>query len=120
MMKNELTANEKTFVYAFLAYNDCGAQTPESLLEGGEEGRVNHNCQCMENLEELFPMLNSKQIGGYLSSLIQKEVIWVEERKDNPFQKLPDLFWVSSEFVEGMDPTFNWSGLWRAENIKFV
>lgn len=113
-MKNELTANEKTFVYAFLAYNDCGAQTPESLL------RDNHSCQCMENLEELFPMLNSKQIGGYLSSLIQKEVISLEERDDNPFERLPDLFWINDEFLEGMDQTFNWSGLWKTENIQFI
>jgi len=113
-MKTELTANETTFLNAFLDYNDCGAETPASLLND------NHSCQCMEDLQELFPMLNKKQIGGYLSSLIQKEVVSLEERDDYFHQKFPDLFWVNDEFLQEMDQEFNWEGCSRTENIKFV
>jgi len=97
----KLTTGEEEFIAAFLADNGCGAQTPEQLL--GD----NFSCQCITDLVELFKeKLNKHQIAGFISSLEAKGVLWIEDRKDEglPWEKLPDLYWVSDSYLEELDP----------------
>lgn len=99
----KLTENEKDFLLNFLENNGCGAETPRELLDD------NFSCQCIEDLRYIFPNLSNNQIGGYLTSLQEKGVIYLDERdgavceSSNPIKKLnfePDLYWVSNEFLE--------------------
>ena len=99
-----LTENEQYFIIRFLANNDCGATTPESLL--GD----NFSCQSMQDFNELFEDLTDQQIGGYLSSLEQKGVIWADERIGEMCMAgdpLPNLWWASDYYLESLNP--NWS-----------
>ena len=99
-----LTENEQYFIIRFLANNDCGATTPESLL--GD----NFSCQSMQDFNELFEDLTDQQIGGYLSSLEQKGVIWADERIGEMCMagdSLPNLWWASDYYLESLNP--NWS-----------
>ena len=98
-----LTENEQYFIIRFLANNDCGATTPESLL--GD----NFSCQSMQDFNELFEDLTDQQIGGYLSSLEQKGVIWADERIGEMCMAgdpLPNLWWATEDYLEALNP--NW------------
>tara|TARA_R100001244_G_C5114123_1_gene121879 strand:+ start:224 stop:640 length:417 start_codon:yes stop_codon:yes gene_type:complete len=109
----KLNENEQFFMIRFLANNGCGAQTPDSLL--GD----NYSCQSMEDFNELFENLSDQQIGGYLSILEQKGVIYADERigEGGHFVKkgknvifveedLPTLWWATEDYLEGLNP--NW------------
>lgn len=99
-MKN-LTKREKEFLLEFLKNNDCGAKSSEDLLED------NYSCQCIENLQDVYPELSKNQIGGFLSSLQEKGVLWIEDNRGTDYncitlkkEKLADLYWVSDNFLE--------------------
>ncbi len=99
-----LTENEQYFIIRFLANNGCGAETADSLL--GD----NYSCQSMEDFNELFENLSDQQIGGYLSSLEQKGVIWADEREGEMCMagdSLPNLWWATEDYLEALNP--NWS-----------
>lgn len=106
----ELTENESIFIKVFLSNNGCGAETPEALLND------NFSCQCLEDLRELFSGLSNNEIGGYLSSLQEKSVIWLEERdgsickSNNRMARLtfePDLYWVDDSYLESLKADVN-------------
>jgi len=100
-----LTEREQSFIKIFLSENGCGAQTPEELIDD------NFSCQCGEDLEEIFGSLSRNQVGGFLSSLQEKQVIWKEER-DGDFCKSsnratqmnfePNLYWVNDSYIESL------------------
>ena len=99
-----LTENEQYFIIRFLANNGCGAENADHLL--GD----NYSCQSMEDFNELFEDLTDQQIGGYLSSLEQKGVIWADERIGEMCMagdSLPNLWWASDYYLESLNP--NWS-----------
>ena len=98
-----LTENEQYFIIRFLANNGCGAENADHLL--GD----NYSCQSMEDFNELFDDLTDQQIGGYLSSLEQKGVIWADERIGEMCMagdSLPNLWWASDYYLESLNP--NW------------
>ena len=110
-MKN-LTKREQEFISEFLNDNGCGAATSIELLED------NFSCQCLEDLQEVFPKLSKNQIGGFLSSLQQKDVLWVDERdgdycksksrvKQMTFE--PNLYWVNDSFLEELNPIWKFN-----------
>lgn len=101
-MKN-LTKREQEFILKFLKANGCNASTSEDLLED------NFSCQCLEDLEDVFPELSKNQIGGFLSSLQEKNVLWLDERDGSICKSKsriammnfePDLYWVNDSFLE--------------------
>ena len=88
-----LTENETRFFKQFLALNGCGATSPKDLLED------NYSCQCIEEIFDCTDYTH-KEIGGYLSSLQTKNVLWLDERdgpycKNNKWDFEPDLYWIS-------------------------
>ena len=87
-----LTKNEEQFVKHFLADNGCGAFTVNDL------SCDNFSCQTVEDLCE-YQELNAQQVGAYLGSLIEKEVILKEPRES---ENLPDLFWITDDFLEAL------------------
>ena len=107
-----LTKNEALFIKTFLSENGCGAKTPKDLLAD------NFSCQCIEDLRDTHTGLSNDQIGGYISSLIEKGVLWLEVR-DGAVCKYPigtiqesifapNLYWVDDCYLETLD-----------ENLKF-
>ena len=104
--KYSLTEREQEFIKHFLSENGCGAQTPEVLL--GD----NFSCQCVEDLRDTMN-LTANQVGGFLASLQEKQVIWCEDErgddivitKNGPKRvPLPDLYWVDDNYLESLDP----------------
>ena len=88
-----LTENEQYFIIRFLANNGCGAENADHLLD----------------FNELFEDLTDQQIGGYLSSLEQKGVIWADERIGEMCMAgdpLPNLWWATEDYLEALNP--NW------------
>ena len=95
-----LTLNEKAFLWEFLENNGCAAETPEDLLND------NFSCQCVDDLEETINY-TPNQIRGFLSSLIEKGVLWLEERDSLRIVNdttLPHLYWMSEEVLKEMNP----------------
>jgi len=96
----KLTEGERKFIKTFLSENDCCAQTPSELLDD------NFSCKCLEDFEDMYPELSKNQIGGYLSSLQEKGVIYLEERmgaratSTNIWFFEPDLYWVNDLYLE--------------------
>lgn len=84
-------------------------ESPEECLSD------NFTCQCIEDLREATGLSNH-ELGGTLSSLQNKGIIYLEDR-DGPFcesknktQQMnfePDLYWVSDDFLESLDPKLN-------------
>ena len=100
----DLTENEQYFIIRFLANNGCGAENADSLL--GD----NYSCQSMEDFKELFKNISDQQIGGYLSSLEQKGVIWADEREGEMCMagdSLPNLWWANEDYLEALNPNWN-------------
>jgi hypothetical protein len=99
----QLTEKESDFIQKFLANNGCCANTPEDLLAD------NFSCQTIEDMEDFGYSKN--QVAGLLSSLIKKQIIWVEDRdgtkanKNNFMTFEPDLYWVNDNYLETLDPT---------------
>ncbi len=83
-----MTQKEERFIKEFLIDNGCGAGTVNELLED------NFSCQCVEDLKEAQG-LNAQEIGGFISSLEKKDILWIEDRIGDP-----DLFWVNDSFLE--------------------
>ena len=83
-----MTNLEINFMEHFLLNNGCGAKIATDLLED------NYSYQDMPELLERFPNMNHQQIGGVLSSLIQKNLINFETRDDDT-----DLYFVSEKFL---------------------
>jgi len=99
-MKN-LTKREQEFLLEFLKSNDCGARSSEDLLQD------NYSCQCIEDLREIMPYLSTNQIGGFLSSLQEKGILYIEDDRGYDFnvltqkrEKLPNLYWIGDDFLE--------------------
>lgn len=88
--KTVLTEGEADFLINFLEENGCGAKTAGELLAD------NFSCQCIEDLRDTMK-LSVKQVGGFLSSLQEKSVIYIEDERGSG---LPDLYWVSDSFLE--------------------
>jgi len=98
-----LTEKEQKLVSVFLSYNECGATTPEELLED------NYSCQCIDDLRDITDFSNN-ELGGLLSSLQEKGILQLEERKGATLPKNatrsqmmnfePDLYWVNDSFIE--------------------
>lgn len=97
-----LTENETRFIQEFLASNECGATTPSELIED------NFSCLCIEDLRKFDCVKSPKHLSGTLSSLLEKGVIWLDERdgieykgnnrvKEMTFE--PDLYWVSDAYL---------------------
>ncbi len=117
-----LTENEAKFIKVFLNENGCGAETPLHLLED------NFSCQCIQDLRDVYTSLSNSQVGGYLSSLMEKGVIWVEERDGAvckyPFGTIqesnfaPDLYWVGDYYLESIDPEIEFAeGSFEASDL---
>jgi len=99
-MKN-LTKREQEFLLEFLKNNGCGAQSSEELLDD------NYSCQAVEDLREIMSDLSPNQIGGFLSSLQERGILYIEDDRGSEVdfktrkrKKLPDLYWVSGDFLE--------------------
>jgi len=108
-MKNttyNLTTNELAFINTHLNNNGCGAETAESLL--GD----NYSCLSMEDYREIMPNLKDSQIGGYLSSLEDKGVLWRDD--DGLSRGVPILWWADEDYLESLNPTENFS-----DTVKF-
>ena len=102
--KYDLTENEQFFMIKFLANNGCGAENADDLL--GD----NYSCQSMDDFNELFSDLLDQQIGGFLSSLEQKGVIWADNREGEMCMAgdlLPNLWWATESYLESLN--LNWS-----------
>jgi hypothetical protein len=101
-----LTEKECDFIQKFLENNGCGASTPGELLSD------NFSCQTIEDMEDFG--YSKHQVAGLISSLIEKQVIFVEDRdgpkanKKNFMTFEPDLYWVDDNYLESLD-----------ENLKF-
>jgi hypothetical protein len=100
-----LTEKEQKFMAEFLKSNGCGAKTPSQLLND------NFSCQCWEDLRE-FKDFTNRQIPGLISSLNKKGVIFLDERdgkicksknKEKQWNFLPDLWWVSEEYLKSLE-----------------
>ena len=60
--------------------------------------------------KELFKNISDQQIGGYLSSLEQKGVIWADEREGEMCMagdSLPNLWWATEDYLEAINPNWN-------------
>lgn len=104
----QLTEGEALFIKEFLSNNDCDARDVDTLL--GD----NFSCQSFEELVKIFSNLSEPQIKGYLGSLIEKQVIFLEDdRRDayatlfqikgKKYKKLPDLYWVDDSYLESLN-----------------
>ena len=89
----QLTSGEQVFMQRMLADNGCNASTPEDLVDD------NLSCQQMMDFKLINPNLNKRQIGGYVSSLIIKGVIWHDERDRIDGD---DLYWVDDGYLESL------------------
>jgi len=78
----------------------------------------NFTCQCLDDLR--CTGLSNNVIGGILSSLQTKNVIALEERdgavckSKSKIQQMnfePDLYWVTDEFLESLDPELDFTKL---------
>ena len=87
----ELTKKESEFIKHFLDDNGCGARTPNELTAD------NFSCQNIEDLCE-YQELSSQQVGAFIGSLIEKDIIHKEERNKNE----TDLFWINDSFLENL------------------
>ena len=87
MKRYELTEKELTFVRAMLEVNRTGPGAWESL--------VKDNFSCVET-SDLTSVGNKKVIAGLISSLDDKGVIEIEERRCG------DLYWFTTDFVKYM------------------
>jgi len=100
-----LTPKEESMVKYFLENNECGAKTAGELLDD------NYSCKCIEDLREDL-LLSNNEIGGLLSSLQEKNVIYLDDR-DGPIYEgtsriafmnfEPDLYWISESYLESLD-----------------
>ena len=89
-----LTGMEKLFINAQLKENDCGAKTASDLLED------NFSCKSMEDYLELAPNFTAATIGGFLSSLEKKDVIYRDEDEGRPV-----VWWVTEAYLESLEPS---------------
>jgi len=90
-----------------------GYKNPEECLMD------NFTCQCVEGFRDITGLSNNV-IGGILSSLQDKGIIYLEERdgtickSKNKIQQMnfePDLYWVSDEFLESLNPELDFERL---------
>lgn len=89
-----LTQKEMTFMMMFLSNNGCGAQTPGELLED------NFSCQTFEDLVDMFPNWSKPTIKGILGSLVNKNVIMIEDDRNMD----PDLYWATDHYLKQLNP----------------
>ena len=92
-----LSEKEAVFIKTMLENNDCGVNTPEELLSD------NFSCQTFEDFQEIMNFSTS-QIRGLISSLVEKNVITIEDDRGANSEKLPDLFWVTDWYLETLNP----------------
>lgn len=85
-----LTAKEASFIREFLRDNGCGAGTPNDLISD------NFSCNCVEDLCD-SQNLNAQEVGGLISALDKKCILWVEERDRDC-----DLYWVADWWLEAL------------------
>lgn len=102
----KLTEREQDFIQKFLDNNGCGARTPCELLDD------NFSCQCIEDLRSIFHEMSEHQIGGFLSSLQTKGIIFLEyrdgpvcESNDRIKQLMfePNLYWITEDYLKSLD-----------------
>jgi hypothetical protein len=95
-----LTEKESVFVQKFLDNNGCCANNPGDLLAD------NFSCQTIEDMEKFG--FTKHQVHGLISSLMEKEVIFIEKRdgaKANTKNYItfePDLYWINDEYLESL------------------
>jgi len=85
----DFTKGEQEFILKFLSNNECGATKSEELLQD------NFSCQSLEDIHDIMSEYNKHQASGYLSSLENKGVIYIEERRGDC-----DLYWINDSFLE--------------------
>ena len=102
----KLTKNESTFLKHFLDDNGCGARTCNDLMAD------NFSCQNVEDICE-YQELNPQQVGAYIGSLMDKDIISKEERSGNE----TDLFWINDSFLEEIQE--NKQGQVEFQKLKF-
>lgn len=90
MNNYELTEKENNFVNVMLHVNRTGNDAWKSL--------VYDNFSCVDT-NDLKPIGNKKVIAGLISSLVEKEVIEIEDRSDDGES---DLYWFAMDFVKFM------------------
>ena len=93
MKQFNLTKLETLLINTQLKENGCGAETAESLLVD------NYSCMGMSGFRE-YTKLDSQTIGGALSSLENKGVIWRDDDQEDNI-----LWWVKDDYLESMNPT---------------
>jgi len=97
-MKNiKLTQNEAKFLTTWLETNECGAENALDLIDD------NFSCHTVESIM-LETGMSFQQVGGFISSLESKGILWVEERRQ---ERLPDLYWIDVDFLELLDKMGN-------------
>jgi hypothetical protein len=104
-----LTKKEENFLRSFLVNNGCAARTPSDLLED------NFSCQALEDIFEQNPDLNKHQISGLISSLIEKQIIWIEERNTDC-----DLYWISEWYLEELKLNENLIVLKKGQKVTII
>jgi DNA-binding MarR family transcriptional regulator len=99
MTQFNLTNLETILINTQLQENGCCAETAEELL--GD----NFSCISMRDFRE-NTKLTSQTIGGGLSSLEKKGVIWRDDDQEDNI-----LWWVTEDYLESMNPTQKFSTL---------
>ena len=94
----KLTPLEKQLLLHMLKENCSCAKTPDELYQD------NMSCHDMESFHDRFPEYTAYHIGGILSSLIQKKVVYLMERDDDT-----DLFWVNDNYLLTLPQEETWS-----------
>lgn len=88
MNSYELTEKENNFVNVMLHVNRTGNDAWKSLV---------YDNFSFVDTNDLKPIGNKKVIAGLISSLVEKEVIEIEERDGES-----DLYWFAMDFVKFM------------------
>jgi len=84
-----LTMNEKTILDYMLKNNGCGARSTVDLIED------NYSYQSIADLKNVIEGFNKHQLGGVLSSMLQKGILSLDERDDDC-----DLFFINDTWLE--------------------
>ena len=88
-----LTNNEITALKVCLNYDERSSQLDDNFSNGGPE-------EFMEALN-----WNAQQVGGLISSMVEKGVGWLDRREGElamPGEKLEHIFWLTDDGVDAI------------------
>ena len=95
-----LTDKEREFMNGFLRV--CGNSYEDHIDCWLDLEADNYSCASLDELQGIFPQYNKFQIGGFLGSLVNKQVLWFEDRKEErKFDRsYIDLYWITNKYIE--------------------